>query len=611
MLERYATGVHMTTTSGDLPHLRLASPTPATQPFRNQQVDSPMPFGRYVRAAHPTQLRDEPAGRLWPTRTIDNAPLWSSVDLRDGNQALAHPMDLHRKAKMFDLLVGIGFKDIEVGYPSASQADFDFVRSIIDGDRIPDDVTISVFTPARPELIDRTFEAVRGADRAVVHLCHATACLWREVVFGMSMNDVRRMADGAAEHMMRCADTFDPSRLLFEYSPETFNITEPEFTLELANSVAAICGARPDRPLILNLPTTVETDTPNVFADQVEWMDRNLEDRASIILSVHPHNDRGTAVASAELALLSGADRVEGTLFGNGERTGNVCLATLALNLFSRGIDPKLDFSNIDDIRATVEYCNQMPVHPRHPYVGELVYTAFSGTHQDAIAKGMAALQQRAADTDRDVRSLAWEVPYLPIDPKDVGRSYESIVRLNSQSGKGGIAHVLETRHGLHLPKALRRHFADTVQLLVDASGTELDPDRLWDVFRAEYVEVEAPLLFEHCRRENSGPGISVIVTVTEDGRLIEFHGSGADPSSALVDGMRRAGHDIDVVDVTRQAPADRSCPHGNPVYCELIVDQVRSFGVGLDDSTTAAEVRAIINAVNKVRGGVSAEPIH
>lgn len=533
------------------------------------------------------------------------------MDLRDGNQALAHPMDLHRKGKMFDLLVRIGFKDIEVGYPSASQADFDFVRSLIDGDRIPDDVTIGVFTPARPELIDRTFDAVRGADRAVVHLCHATACLWREVVFDMSMSDVRRMADSAARHMMRCADAFDPARLMFEYSPETFNITEPEFALEITHSVAAICGARPDRPLILNLPTTVETDTPNVFADQVEWMDRNLEDRASIILSVHPHNDRGTAVASAELALLSGADRVEGTLFGNGERTGNVCLATLALNLFSRGIDPELDFSNIDDIRATVEYCNRMPVHPRHPYVGELVYTAFSGTHQDAIAKGMAALRQRAAETDRDVRSLAWKVPYLPIDPGDVGRSYESIVRLNSQSGKGGIAHVLETRHGLRLPKALRRHFADTVQLLVDASGTELDPGRLWNVFRAEYVDVETPLLFEQCGEEQSGSGVTVTVTATEDGRRVEFQGSGADPSSALVDGMRRAGHDIDLVDVTRQAPAGRSHPHGNAVYCELIVDQVPSFGVGLDDSATDAEVRAVISAVNKVRSGVSAEPVH
>ena len=458
------------------PDARLRTPSGlvrAGQPWWNPQRTSSMPTERYIRAG--SRLPEELADRGWPARTVGHAPLWCSVDLRDGNQALASPMDARRKGAMFDLLVRMGFKEIEVGYPSASDTDFAFVRELVRQDRIPGDVTISVFTPARIDLIDRTFEAIRGVDRAVVHLCLATACLWREVVFGMSAAELRDFTVIAAEHVARRADGMTSSQLRFEYSPETFNVTEPEFALAISNAVTSVWEACPDRPVTLNLPSTVETDTPNVYADQIEWMHRNLDDRESIILSVHPHNDRGTAVASAELALMAGADRVEGTLFGNGERTGNVCLATLALNLFSRGVDPQLDFSDIDGVRRAVEFCNQMPVHARHPYVGDLVYTAFSGTHQDAIAKGLAALQDRAGQAERVPADLPWEVPYLPVDPHDLGRTYESVVRVNSQSGKGGIAHILSRTHGLELPRDLRIEFARTVQKITDEAGTELN----------------------------------------------------------------------------------------------------------------------------------------
>ncbi|WP_280682718.1 2-isopropylmalate synthase [Kitasatospora sp. MAA19] len=443
-----------------------------------------MPFQRYARN-EPTPT----AGwlRRWPDQALDRAPVWASVDLRDGNQALAEPMDPRRKKRMFELLVATGFKDIEIGYPAASTDDFDFVRELVTKDGIPDDVTVSVFTPARPELIERTFEAIHGAERATVHLCHATACLWREVVFGMSRDEVRQMAVDGAEHMVRLAERTPGTDIRFEYSPETFNLTEPEFVLEVADLVTKIVGASPDRRLVLNLPTTVETHSPNVFADQVEWMHRNLDRRESIILSVHPHNDRGTAVASAELALMAGADRVEGTLFGNGERTGNVCLVTLALNLFSQGVDPQLEISDIDTVREIVEDCNRLPVHPRHPYVGDLVYTAFSGTHQDAIAKGLAALATQAGREGREVGELPWQVPYLPIDPKDVGRDYQAIIRVNSQSGKGGIAYVLKAGWGVDLPTELRRDFATVVQNTADTLGRELEPTEIWQLLQDTY----------------------------------------------------------------------------------------------------------------------------
>jgi 2-isopropylmalate synthase len=466
------------------------SPAPqrsAQQPWWNPQRPSAMPVHRYVRDDPPPALA--PGSRTWIDRSVNRAPLWSSVDLRDGNQALANPMDVGRKRAMFDLLVRMGFKDIEVGYPSASEAEFEFVRHLVTGDHIPDDVTISVFTPARPALIDRTFEAVRDADRAIVHLCLATACLWRDVVFRMTPAEVMRLTQQSAQRMLRLADHADGGDIRFEYSPETFNVTEPEFALEIANTVAEAVDATPERPLILNLPSTVERHTPNVFADQVEWMHRNLDRRNSIILSVHPHNDRGTAVASAEFAVAAGADRVEGTLFGNGERAGNVCLVTLALNLFSRGVDPQLDISDIATVRRVAEECNGMPVHPRHPYAGDLVFTAFSGTHQDAVAKGLARLSDRAAAAGQPVSDLPWEVPYLPVDPADLGRSYEAIIRVNSQSGKGGVAHVLRAEWGLDLPVELRAEFAALIQHVTDATGAEVGPERIGDIFRAEYCD--------------------------------------------------------------------------------------------------------------------------
>ncbi|MFD4369971.1 2-isopropylmalate synthase [Rhodococcus sp. NPDC058521] len=576
---------------------------PSGQPWWNRQKGSSMPFGRYANLHNnPADLRPSP----WATPTIDRAPLWSSVDLRDGNQALPNPMDWQRKTRMFDLLVRLGFKDIEVGYPSASQADFDFVRSLIQDDLIPDDVTIAVFTPARPELIERTFEAIQGADQAVVHLCNATACLWREVVFGMSANEVRHMADSSAVQMMRLADRLSSSNIRFEYSLETFNVTEPGFALEVSNSVASIFEASVDRPLILNLPTTVETDYPNVFANQVEWMNRNLANRESIILSVHPHNDRGTAVASAEMALMSGADRVEGTLFGSGERTGNVCLATLALNLFSRGVDPQLDFSEIDQVRSTVEECNQMPIGQRHPYAGDLVYTAFSGTHQDAIAKGMASLQKEADTNSVDVRDVPWNVPYLPIDPKDVGRSYQSLVRLNSQSGKGGIAHVLRTEHGLHLPKSLQRDFARVVQRFVDRSGVELDTTRLWNVFCEEYIDRDSPLLFKEFHAEESGSTVSInVVAAGSDGSEIEIRGAGRDVSSAMVNGLEGVGYPIELVESTTHVVAD-SQGERSVAYTEVLIDTARSYGVGIDDSDIAAELRSVLSALNRALNGAT-----
>lgn len=568
------------------------------RPRRNPQRPSSMPFERYVR---PLDTPLNGPERSWPGRRVEAAPLWSSVDLRDGNQALPNPMDMRRKHLMFDLLVSLGFKDIEVGYPSASRTDFDFVRSLVDGDGIPDDVTIGVFTPAKPALIDRTIEAISGAERAVVHLCHATACLWRDVVFEMTPRQVHRMATGAAEHMVETARGVCSSPVRFEYSPETFNMTEPEFVLELSEAMTDICRATPDAPLVLNLPSTVETDPPNVFADQVEWMHRHLSRRDSVVLSVHPHNDRGTAVASAELALMAGADRVEGTLFGNGERTGNVCLATLALNLFTRGVDPELDFSDIDHVRRVVEHCNEIEVGPRHPYVGDLVYTAFSGTHQDAIAKGLAALETRAQDACVPVRSLRWQVPYLPVDPRDVGRTYESVVRLNSQSGKGGIAYVFRSQYGLDLPPSIRRHLADDVQEIVDRTGQELRPEGLWQIFHDQYVDPAGPVRLR-VLEEGRDPAVVVAVVAVADapGRVLEFFGTATDPASAAVEGVRRAGYDVELISVSSRRIVDASDPTRTAGFCELVVDGRHVMGASINACQDRAEASAVLSAVNR-----------
>ncbi len=516
----------------------------------------------------------EPGTRAWIDRPIDRVPLWSSVDLRDGNQALPSPMDTHRKQAMFDLLIRMGFKDIEVGYPSASEADFDFVRHLITGDLIPDDVTISVFTPARPALIDRTIEAVRGADRAMIHLCHATACLWREVVFRMSPAEVMTLARDNAQHMLRVADRVGGSAFRFEYSPETFNITEPEFALEISDTVAEVLDATPERPLTLNLPSTVETHSPKVYADQIEWMHRGLDRRDSIILSVHPHNDRGTAVAAAEFAIAAGADRVEGTLFGNGERTGNVCLVTLGLNLLTRGVDPQLDFSDIAAIRAVVEECNEMPVHVRHPYGGDLVFTAFSGTHQDAVAKGLAALADRAAEAGRPVSELPWEVPYLPIDPQDLGRSYQAIIRVNSQSGKGGIAHVLRAGWGLDLPVELRAEFAATIQQVTEAASGELAPERIWEIFRAEYCGAASVPV------ELDGGSVTTLLSAVRDRGVI-----------AEIDQLIHA-----------DTGSLAAC------YARLLVNDRPVWGVGLASTTAAAATVAAVSAALRRSGALAGD---
>ncbi|MGW1204583.1 2-isopropylmalate synthase [Streptomyces cyaneofuscatus] len=573
-----------------------AGPRGADQPWWNPQRGSAMPFGRYERSG--SRLPHEPTERIWPTRSLVKAPLWASVDLRDGNQALSSPMDVERKQRLFDLLVRMGFKDIEVGYPSASEADFSFVRSLIENDEIPDDVTISVFTPARPELIDRTFQAIEGADRAMVHLCHATACLWRDVVFGMSADEVRAMAVRSAAHVARKASCARRTELRFEYSPETFNVTEPDFALQVANTVTALWDASPDRPVTLNLPSTVETDSPHVYADQIEWMHRGLDRRDGIILSVHPHNDRGTAVASAELAVLAGADRIEGTLFGNGERTGNVCLATLALNLFSQGIDPQLDFSDIDGIRRTVEFANQLPTSPRHPYVGDLVHTAFSGTHQDAIAKGLAAIDRRAVETGVPRGEVPWDVPYLPVDPQDLGRAYESVVRVNSQSGKGGVAHVLKQAYGLDLPRGLRAEFAGRVQRAADAAGAELTSRDLRVMFAEEYLDAARPaLLLKDARviRRESATHLEAVV-VRGDGAELALRGTGDGPAAAYVDALPAAGITGELGELTSH-PLDEAHGGGFAAYALVKAGGANWYGAGLAADPDAAALDAVTSA--------------
>ncbi|MDQ1742427.1 MAG: 2-isopropylmalate synthase [Pseudonocardiales bacterium] len=583
------------------PSTRPDAAAATAQPWWNRQRPSAMPVHRYrqPRAAAPL----EPAQRSWLGTPLTRAPLWSSVDLRDGNQALANPMDRARKLEMFRLLVRMGFKDIEVGYPSSSEAEFQFVRDLVEADLIPDDVTITVFTPAKAELIERTFDSIRGTDRAIVHLCHATACLWRDVVFRMSPSEVLDLARVSARQLVRLADrSRQPVR--FQYSPETFNVTEPEFALEISNLVADIVEATPDRPLTLNLPTTVETDSPDYFADQIQWMHRSLERRDSIILSVHPHNDRGTAVAAAEYALAAGADRVEGTLFGNGERTGNVCLVTLALNLFSRGIDPQLDISDIGAIREIVERCNEMPVHARHPYAGDLVFTAFSGTHQDAVAKGLAALDAEAATTGRSVRELPWQVPYLPIDPRDVGRSYEAIIRVNSQSGKGGIAHVLRAERGIELPVPVRVEFAKIVQRVTDVTGHEVSSVKLWDLFCDEYCGIDSGATVR-MRCDGGGTG-DVVVSLPG---LEPIAVPAADAAADLVTALGEQGVQVELSElVTGETGAPGTAGSQAVAYARIRTPAGERpvWGVGFSSVPALAGARAVLAALR--RGGVLAE---
>ncbi|MFJ8751566.1 2-isopropylmalate synthase [Streptomyces sp. NPDC102441] len=583
------------------PTLRTPSgDVPAGAPAWNRQRPSAMPHHRY-RPAH-DRVALPLADRTWPSRRLERAPLWVPVDLRDGNQALAEPMDTERKRRLFDLLVTMGFKEIEVGYPSASRTDFDFVRHLAESGAVPDDVTISVFTPARKDLIDRTVDSIEGLPHALVHLYTATAPVWRDVVLGRSRSEVHALIRDAAAHLMRRAGERPDADIRFEFSPEVFNLTEPDFVLEICDGLTALWEASPDRPVIHNLPATVEIATPNVYADQIEYMHRHLARRDSVILSVHPHNDRGTGVACAELAVLAGAQRVEGCLFGNGERTGNVDLVTLALNLYAQGVDPMIDFSDIDAVRDVVEHCNRLPVHPRHPYGGELVHTAFSGTHQDAIAKGMAHHAKQAAESGVSAGDASWEVPYLPIDPGDIGRTYEEIIRINSQSGKGGIAHLLRTHHGLDLPQAMRPDFSRTVQHVTDSTGRELSHKELWDLFRTTYITPaeDGTLTLDSWATSETGPGEHEFTCeLRADGQVRPCRGTGNGPLSALTDALRSAGVTVDVLGYAEHATATGP---GSPAvaYAECRADGVTRWGSGWDTSVLAASVHAVMAAVNR-----------
>lgn len=528
------------------------------------------------------------ADRQWPSKTITRAPIWMSTDLRDGNQALFEPMNGERKMRMFKMLVDIGFKQIEVAFPSASDTDFSFVRTLIEGGHIPDDVTIEVLTQARPHLIERTIESLRGAKRAIVHVYNATSPTFRRVVFGMSRDEVKQLAVDSTLLIKRLTDAQPETEWTFQYSPETFTATELDFAKEVCDAVVEAWGGTPERPVILNLPATVEVATPNHYADQIEWMHRNLAKRKSVILSVHPHNDRGTAVAAAELAVMAGADRVEGCLFGHGERTGNVDLVTLALNLYTQGVDPGLDFSCINDIARTVEQCTQIPVHARHPYAGDLVFTAFSGSHQDAIRKGLAAQQPDAI----------WEVPYLPVDPADVGRTYDSIIRVNSQSGKGGVAFLLESEYGVTLPRRLQVEFSTAVQQLTDTSGQEVRAADIWKLFAQQYFEPAVPFEYvtHHLREIGDEQGIELMVKAEGVERTLSGRGNG--PIAAVIDALKVPArlHDYE----------ERAIGHGADAaavaFAEFVIDGLpgSTFGAGMHRNIVTASVLAILSGLNR-----------
>ena len=546
----------------------------------------PMPYRKY-RPYDTVTLPD----RTWPDRVIGRAPMWCSTDLRDGNQALVNPMDATRKQRFFDLLVRLGVKEIEVGFPSASKTDFDFVRQLVDEELIPEDTTIAVLTQARPELIERSFDAIEGARRAIVHLYNSTSVTQRRVVFRLDRDGVTELAVRGAALCRELAAGAD-THVVFQYSPESFHHTELDYALEICEAVASEWGPTPEEKMIVNLPTTVEQFPPNVYADRIEWFCRHFSRRDSAVISVHPHNDRGTAVATAELGLMAGAERVEGTLFGNGERTGNVDLVTIALNLLTQGVDPELDLSRIDEARAIVEECNELPVHPRHPYVGELVYTAFSGSHQDAIKKGMYA-QERSG-------SEVWDVPYLPIDPLDVGRSYEAIIRVNSQSGKGGVAYLMETEHHLDLPRGLQVDFAQKVQTITDARGGELTADELMDAFRTHYLDVTRPYELVSYTHSAGEAEDRLVAKLRVDGEEVELEGDGNGPIAALVHGIGKGfGVRVRVRDYHEHAMSmgeDATAA----AYVEADVDDEPVWGVGIHPSIVTASLRAVVNAVNR-----------
>ncbi|HWG02897.1 MAG TPA: 2-isopropylmalate synthase [Trebonia sp.] len=562
------------------------------------QQPSGMPCHRYA-PFKPVSLPD----RAWPGKSIEKAPRWLTTDLRDGNQALIDPMSPSRKAAMFDLLVKMGYKEIEVGFPSGSQTDFDFVRELIEGDKIPPDVRISVLTQAREDLIERTLQSLEGARRATVHMYNATAPVFRKVVFGFGRDECKALAVEGTHHVLKYAEKYlgDGTDFGFEYSPEIFMDTELDFALEVSEAVMDVWQPGPDREIILNFPCTVERSTPNVYADQIEWMSRNLSRREHVCLSVHTHNDRGTAVADAELAVMAGADRIEGCLFGNGERTGNVCLVTLGLNLHSQGIDPMIDFSGIDEIRRTVEYCNQLPVHPRHPYAGELVYTAFSGSHQDAIKKGFEAFEAEVAAAGDDPVNHKWDLPYLPIDPHDVGRSYEAVIRVNSQSGKGGVSYVMKTGHSLDLPRRLQIEFSKVVQAHTDAEGGEAAPDQIWDIFRRTYLAPGPVDLLDH-QSSSVVEGKHVLsAEISVDGAAQAVDGTGNGPISAFCAALASVGIDARVLDYAEHALTEGTDAQAAS-YVELSSGGQTLWGVGIDTNTATASMRAVLSAVNRCR---------
>ncbi len=578
----------------------MTTNVPALSTTANRQQSGGMPHARY-RPFPPIDLPD----RTWPSQQITRAPRWLSTDLRDGNQALIDPMTPARKLTMFELLVSLGYKEIEIGFPSASQTDFDFVRQLIEEDRIPDDVQVSVLTQAREDLIERTVQSLVGADRATVHLYNATAPLFRRVVFGVDKDECRAIATRGTEIVMKYAEELlGDCEFGYQYSPEIFTGTELEFAVDVCEAVSDVWQPEPGREIILNLPATVEMATPNVYADQIEWFSRALTRRDVSAISLHPHNDRGTAVAATELAVMAGADRIEGCLFGHGERTGNVDLVTLGLNLFSQGIDPQIDFSDIDEIRRTVEYCTQLPVHPRHPYAGDLVYTAFSGSHQDAIKKGLEDLDRQAETAGVPVAELPWEAPYLPIDPHDVGRTYEAVIRVNSQSGKGGVAYLLKADHKLDLPRRAQIEFSRVIQQHTDAAGGEVKPEEIWSIFSAEYLHRETPLKLNSVHTSSAaGEKDQLTVNVYVDGAVRTLEGSGTGPIAAFVDAVNGLEHgfDVRVLDYAEHALSAGGDATA-AAYVECAVGDQVLWGVGLDANIVTASLKAVISAVNRSR---------
>ena len=573
--------------------------------MENNQKPSGMPFHRYKPFHEQIEVKLET--RSWPDKIIDKAPRWCAVDLRDGNQALIDPMSPERKLKMFQLLVQMGYKEIEVGFPSASQTDFDFVRQLIEENLIPDDVTIQVLTQSRRHLIERTYESIKGAKKAIVHFYNSTSVLQRRVVFRADKAEIKKIATDAAEICLELEKTIPETDVYYEYSPESYTGTELEYAVDVCNAVAEVIKPTKDKKLIINLPATVEMTTPNVYADSIEWMSNHLVPRENILLSLHPHNDRGTAVAAAELGYQAGADRIEGCLFGNGERTGNVDLITLGLNLFSQGVDPMIDFSDIDEIRRTVEYCNQMPVHERSPYGGDLVFTAFSGSHQDAIKKGLEDLDRIAEIEGGSRHTVNWEVPYLPIDPQDLNRSYEAIIRVNSQSGKGGVAYLLKSDHQLDLPRRLQIEFSRVVQELADANGGEITSQQLWHSFTDEYLPGEEEhkkwgrleLMRTASESDMSGE-VNLTVELRDGDQVHQEKGSGNGPISAFIEILNGKGIEVDLLDYvehTLSASGDAQAA----AYIEVKVDEGDPlWGVGIDGDIATASLKALISAVNR-----------